>query len=203
MWAWISVRFLSLVQSPASTTPTCEPWRRFSGSCRWSSSPSPSTSLQSVRLKSSLICVSYSILNSNNTYLLPFLSCRRCSPTGWPLTSSRSVKWLCSDIPLSGGSSISRKRSSTRPPLCRRTMGWSKAWRRVKWKKEDRSCCRSRNQSDKVQTDCLLCLIWCSGWKNAQLAQQLEERERRIKNHLDIAAKGQWDPVQLWRPKNW
>ncbi|XP_054457119.1 mitochondrial inner membrane protein OXA1L isoform X3 [Anoplopoma fimbria] len=28
------------------------------------------------------------------------------------------------------------------------------------------------------------------GWKNAQLAQQLEERERRIKNHLDIAAKG-------------
>ncbi|KAM4810305.1 mitochondrial inner membrane protein OXA1L [Rhinophrynus dorsalis] len=29
-----------------------------------------------------------------------------------------------------------------------------------------------------------------SGWKNAQVAQQLEERERRIKNHLDIAAKG-------------
>nr|AAI52010.1 Oxa1l protein [Danio rerio] len=28
------------------------------------------------------------------------------------------------------------------------------------------------------------------GWKNAQLAQQLEERERRIKGHLDIAAKG-------------
>uniref|UniRef100_A0A3Q3B9V0 OXA1L mitochondrial inner membrane protein n=1 Tax=Kryptolebias marmoratus TaxID=37003 RepID=A0A3Q3B9V0_KRYMA len=28
------------------------------------------------------------------------------------------------------------------------------------------------------------------GWKNAQLAQQLEERERRINNHLDIAAKG-------------
>ncbi|XP_024229325.1 mitochondrial inner membrane protein OXA1L [Oncorhynchus tshawytscha] len=28
------------------------------------------------------------------------------------------------------------------------------------------------------------------GWKNAQLAQQLEERERRIKNHLDIASKG-------------
>ncbi|XP_061566255.1 mitochondrial inner membrane protein OXA1L isoform X2 [Cololabis saira] len=28
------------------------------------------------------------------------------------------------------------------------------------------------------------------GWKNAQLAQQLEERDRRIKNHLDIAAKG-------------
>ncbi|AWO97498.1 putative mitochondrial inner membrane protein OXA1L isoform 3 [Scophthalmus maximus] len=28
------------------------------------------------------------------------------------------------------------------------------------------------------------------GWKNAQLAQQLEEREKRIKNHLDIAAKG-------------
>lgn len=28
------------------------------------------------------------------------------------------------------------------------------------------------------------------GWKNAQLAQQLEERERRIKNHLDLAAKG-------------
>ncbi|KAM7377228.1 hypothetical protein PAMA_013827 [Pampus argenteus] len=27
-------------------------------------------------------------------------------------------------------------------------------------------------------------------WKNAQLAQQLEERERRIKNHLDFAAKG-------------
>ncbi|XP_067870250.1 mitochondrial inner membrane protein OXA1L isoform X2 [Heterodontus francisci] len=29
-----------------------------------------------------------------------------------------------------------------------------------------------------------------SGWKNAQTAQQLEERERRIKQHLDIAAKG-------------
>ncbi|XP_027894742.1 mitochondrial inner membrane protein OXA1L isoform X2 [Xiphophorus couchianus] len=28
------------------------------------------------------------------------------------------------------------------------------------------------------------------GWKNAQLAHQLEERERRIKSHLDIAAKG-------------
>ncbi|XP_034413176.1 mitochondrial inner membrane protein OXA1L [Cyclopterus lumpus] len=28
------------------------------------------------------------------------------------------------------------------------------------------------------------------GWKNAQLAQQLEERERRIKNHLDLASKG-------------
>ncbi|XP_015247270.1 PREDICTED: mitochondrial inner membrane protein OXA1L [Cyprinodon variegatus] len=28
------------------------------------------------------------------------------------------------------------------------------------------------------------------GWKNAQLAHQLEERERRIKNHLDLAAKG-------------
>ncbi|KAI7790712.1 mitochondrial inner membrane protein OXA1L [Triplophysa rosa] len=29
-----------------------------------------------------------------------------------------------------------------------------------------------------------------NGWKNAQLAQQLEERERRIKGHLDMAAKG-------------
>ncbi|KAG7999437.1 Mitochondrial inner membrane protein OXA1L [Nibea albiflora] len=28
------------------------------------------------------------------------------------------------------------------------------------------------------------------GWKNAQMAQQLQERERRIKNHLDLAAKG-------------
>ncbi|XP_012723138.2 mitochondrial inner membrane protein OXA1L [Fundulus heteroclitus] len=28
------------------------------------------------------------------------------------------------------------------------------------------------------------------GWKNAQLAHQLEEREKRIKNHLDLAAKG-------------
>ncbi|XP_054608817.1 mitochondrial inner membrane protein OXA1L isoform X2 [Dunckerocampus dactyliophorus] len=28
------------------------------------------------------------------------------------------------------------------------------------------------------------------GWKDAQLAQQLQERERRIKNHLDLAAKG-------------
>ncbi|XP_068443692.1 mitochondrial inner membrane protein OXA1L [Clinocottus analis] len=28
------------------------------------------------------------------------------------------------------------------------------------------------------------------GWKNAQLAQQLQERESRIKNHLDLAAKG-------------
>lgn len=29
-----------------------------------------------------------------------------------------------------------------------------------------------------------------SGWKNAQAAQQLAERERRIKQHLNIAAKG-------------
>ncbi|KAG7330263.1 hypothetical protein KOW79_006485 [Hemibagrus wyckioides] len=28
------------------------------------------------------------------------------------------------------------------------------------------------------------------GWKNAQLAHQLQERERRIKDHLEIAAKG-------------
>lgn len=28
------------------------------------------------------------------------------------------------------------------------------------------------------------------GWKNAQLAQQLNERERRIKDHLDLAARG-------------
>ncbi|GCC41836.1 hypothetical protein chiPu_0025606 [Chiloscyllium punctatum] len=27
-------------------------------------------------------------------------------------------------------------------------------------------------------------------WKNAQAAQQLQERERRIKHHLDLAAKG-------------
>lgn len=36
------------------------------------------------------------------------------------------------------------------------------------------------------------------GWKNAQLAQQLEERDRRIKNHLDLAAKGKC-PVPLGR----
>ncbi|KAM9330013.1 mitochondrial inner membrane protein OXA1L [Gastrophryne carolinensis] len=29
-----------------------------------------------------------------------------------------------------------------------------------------------------------------TGWKNAQLAHQLEDREKRIKHHLDIAAKG-------------
>ncbi|XP_048827658.1 mitochondrial inner membrane protein OXA1L [Brienomyrus brachyistius] len=29
-----------------------------------------------------------------------------------------------------------------------------------------------------------------TGWKNAQLAHQLDEREKRIKNHLDLAAKG-------------
>ncbi|KAM9121466.1 mitochondrial inner membrane protein OXA1L isoform 2-T2 [Pangshura tecta] len=29
-----------------------------------------------------------------------------------------------------------------------------------------------------------------SGWKDAQLAQQLHERERRVKNHLALAAKG-------------
>ncbi|MFT7812722.1 mitochondrial inner membrane protein OXA1L-like [Arapaima gigas] len=29
-----------------------------------------------------------------------------------------------------------------------------------------------------------------TGWKNAHLAHQLEERENRIKNHLDLAAKG-------------
>lgn len=28
------------------------------------------------------------------------------------------------------------------------------------------------------------------GWKNAMLVQQLEEREKRMKNHLDLAAKG-------------
>nr|XP_040035893.1 mitochondrial inner membrane protein OXA1L [Gasterosteus aculeatus aculeatus] len=52
------------------------------------------------------------------------------------------------------------------------------------------------------------------GWKNAQLAQQLEERERRIKNHLDLAAKGplrqtftqnplqQNSPISAASPKN-
>ncbi|XP_048475406.1 mitochondrial inner membrane protein OXA1L isoform X2 [Rhincodon typus] len=29
-----------------------------------------------------------------------------------------------------------------------------------------------------------------SGWKNAQAAQQLQEKDRRIKHHLDLAAKG-------------
>lgn len=38
---------------------------------------------------------------------------------------------------------------------------------------------------------CGVTVVWSPGWKNAQLAQQLEERERRIKNHLDLAAKGQ------------
>nr|XP_056719651.1 mitochondrial inner membrane protein OXA1L [Euleptes europaea] len=28
------------------------------------------------------------------------------------------------------------------------------------------------------------------GWKNAQMVQEMEERERRMKNHLDLAAKG-------------
>ncbi|XP_053115047.1 mitochondrial inner membrane protein OXA1L [Hemicordylus capensis] len=37
------------------------------------------------------------------------------------------------------------------------------------------------------------------GWKNAQLAQQLEERERRIKHHLDLAAKG---PLRQTFPHN-
>uniref|UniRef100_A0ACB8EXI3 Uncharacterized protein n=1 Tax=Sphaerodactylus townsendi TaxID=933632 RepID=A0ACB8EXI3_9SAUR len=37
-----------------------------------------------------------------------------------------------------------------------------------------------------------------AGWKNAQTVQQIEERERRMKNHLDLAAKGEpagltWD----------
>ncbi|KAM8900698.1 mitochondrial inner membrane protein OXA1L isoform 2-T2 [Spinachia spinachia] len=52
------------------------------------------------------------------------------------------------------------------------------------------------------------------GWKNAQLAHQLEERERRIKNHLDLAAKGplrqtftqnplrQNSPISAASPKN-
>lgn len=38
---------------------------------------------------------------------------------------------------------------------------------------------------------CLTYFFINAGWKNVQLAQQLEERERRIKNHLDLAAKGQ------------
>ncbi|XP_069044816.1 mitochondrial inner membrane protein OXA1L [Lepisosteus oculatus] len=38
-----------------------------------------------------------------------------------------------------------------------------------------------------------------SGWKNAQLAQQLQERERRIKHHLDMAAKG---PLRQTFPHN-
>ncbi|KAG8455446.1 hypothetical protein GDO86_001577 [Hymenochirus boettgeri] len=39
-----------------------------------------------------------------------------------------------------------------------------------------------------------------SGWKNAQVAQQLEERERRIKNHLDLAAKGPLRPTFSQNP---
>ncbi|XP_072363703.1 uncharacterized protein [Scyliorhinus torazame] len=36
----------------------------------------------------------------------------------------------------------------------------------------------------------VLPLFISAGWKNAQTAQQLKERERSIKHHLDIAAKG-------------
>ncbi|XP_051937833.1 mitochondrial inner membrane protein OXA1L [Hippocampus zosterae] len=43
--------------------------------------------------------------------------------------------------------------------------------------------------SDLPQTDGFIDSMK-KGWKNAQLAQQLEERDRRIKNHLDLAAKG-------------
>ncbi|XP_063313200.1 mitochondrial inner membrane protein OXA1L [Pelobates fuscus] len=39
-----------------------------------------------------------------------------------------------------------------------------------------------------------------SGWKNAQVAQQLQERERKIKNHLDIAAKGPLRPTFSQNP---
>lgn len=42
-----------------------------------------------------------------------------------------------------------------------------------------------------IQLFNVCCWSFCAGWKNAQLAQQLEERERRIKNHLELAAKGQ------------
>lgn len=42
-----------------------------------------------------------------------------------------------------------------------------------------------------IQLFNVCCWSFYAGWKNAQLAQQLEERERRIKNHLDLAAKGQ------------
>nr|XP_046236426.1 mitochondrial inner membrane protein OXA1L [Scatophagus argus] len=38
------------------------------------------------------------------------------------------------------------------------------------------------------------------GWKNAQLAQQLQERERRIKNHLDMAAQGPLRPTFTHNP---
>ncbi|XP_075067578.1 mitochondrial inner membrane protein OXA1L [Mixophyes fleayi] len=38
------------------------------------------------------------------------------------------------------------------------------------------------------------------GWKNAQVAKQLEEREYRIKNHLEIAAKGPLRPTFSQNP---
>lgn len=36
-----------------------------------------------------------------------------------------------------------------------------------------------------------------AGWKNAQVVHQVEERERRMKNHLDLAAKGK-APGTIW-----
>lgn len=47
-WWWDVTSFFSWVPSLVSTTPTCEPWKPCSGSCPLSSSPWPSTSLQSV-----------------------------------------------------------------------------------------------------------------------------------------------------------
>lgn len=37
------------------------------------------------------------------------------------------------------------------------------------------------------------------GWKNAALAQKMEEREQRIKNHLALAANGGWGPCTRGR----
>lgn len=111
---------------------------------------------------------------------------RRCSPTGSPPTASPWVKWLCSGILQSDGGSTSQRGSNTRPQSCLRAMDLLRAWRKVSAAEINRLMLNLGSRFSKAQ----LGFVWSPGWKNAQLAHQLEERERRIKSHLDIAAKG-------------
>lgn len=183
---WLDVTsFFSWVPSLVSTTPTCEPWKPCSGSCPSSSSPWPSTSLQSVccTLSSdvSSVCSSmsksllYFLLSNPPQAVFTYWLTSNCFSLGQvallrlPVVREKfnipeKIKHPASALPQNDGFVQSIKKGGFL------YAGW-------------------RNLIIQLFNVC--CWSFCAGWKNAQLAQQLEERERRIKNHLDLAAKGQ------------
>lgn len=79
----------------------------------------------------SFLSYMHSCCCSSLNFLFLQTTLRRCSPTGWPLTASHSVKSPCSDTRWSERSWGSLKGSNTLRLHYRRTTDLLKAWRRV------------------------------------------------------------------------